>query len=191
MGKRRGDTRMTRSTGFIRTLLVLLTVTGCGVTGCGVGMPCSGDLPCLPFTFCKHEAGSCGDSDAIGVCTLMPDGCILVYAPVCGCDGETYGNSCMADSAGVNIDYGGECGGQVCSGIGGLPCEEGEFCRLEPGECCCDFQGVCTQIPDGCPEIFAPVCGCDGETYSNSCMADAARVSIDHEGECSEGGSGP
>lgn len=35
-----------------------------------------------------------------------------------------------------------------------------------------------------CIQIFDPVCGVDGITYSNSCFADVAGVEIDHEGQC-------
>ncbi len=35
-----------------------------------------------------------------------------------------------------------------------------------------------------CILIYAPVCGANGRTYSNSCFAEAAGVEIDHEGEC-------
>ena len=68
----------------------------------------------------------------------------------------------------------------------GIACSEGEFCKLNVGECCCDFQGICTPIPLGCPDVWLPVCGCDGVTYGNDCEADAVGISIAHLGECEQ-----
>lgn len=35
-----------------------------------------------------------------------------------------------------------------------------------------------------CPQVYAPVCGKDGETYDNACVAGGAGVEIRREGPC-------
>ena len=75
--------------------------------------------------------------------------------------------------------------GEDSTGAAGVPCQ-GETCL--PGEFC-DFakatcggpsdppdQANCRPLPDTCDEIYAPVCGCDGEVHSNACVAAAAGV---------------
>ena len=75
---------------------------------------------------------------------------------------------------------------QVCGTRGVGPCLDGSFCDFPAGANCgrADAPGVCAPTPELCIEIFAPVCGCDGQTYDNACFANAAGVSVETEGPC-------
>ncbi len=157
-------------------LLMTLAVGVIAIVACEPPPPpppeCQSDADCTVGSIC--EEGTC----EVAVC---PD----VFDPVCGVDGRTYGNACEARAAHVEVAHEGECA-QVCGGIQGLPCPEGQLCDLPPGECGgFDLQGVCVQKPEVCPEdVFDPVCGCDGVTYSNDCFRLMAGVQLDHAGEC-------
>ncbi len=123
---------------------------GCGGGGCPAGQVC--------------EAGACVDPCA---------GCPGVLDPVCGADGRTYPNACVAACRAVETVARGPCAGPP-------PCDRDRPC---PDGLAC-VGGQCQPPACECAPERAPVCSVDGRTFANPCVADCLDADIDHRGGC-------
>lgn len=167
---------------------------------CGglAGLACSDALVCI-FPIEAH----CGAADQTGTCQEKPEMCTQIYQPVCGCDGQTYGNECTAHQAGTSVASEGECQSagdaqletptpdsstatRACGSRGLAPCGADEFCDFPIDAQCgaADRPGTCQPRPAACTREFRPVCGCDGQTHPTRCVAASQGVGVMHEGPC-------
>ncbi|MDR0651121.1 MAG: hypothetical protein LBG59_07170 [Candidatus Peribacteria bacterium] len=146
----------------------------------------------------KYVTSCANKANLTGVCTLE-------YAPVCGKDLKTYGNNCALTASKTELLHEGECKAeekpQICTMEYAPVCGTdgktyGNFCGLQASDAGFLFTGTCESNLKNlqcihteqvnlvaCTREFNPVCGTDGTTYDNPCLAKAANVEYT-EGAC-------
>ena len=84
--------------------------TTTGVTTSGKACGARAGNTCTANEYCAYQPTQiCGQGDAEALCQPRPQVCDTLYAPVCGCDRKTYGNSCEAAASGTGVYDNGAC----------------------------------------------------------------------------------
>ncbi|KAJ2945672.1 hypothetical protein O0L34_g507 [Tuta absoluta] len=137
----------------------------CGNDGNTYPNPCIFDCALITNPGLEiREYGECSREE------LTPPSCTCPYKylPVCGSDGETYPNNCYLNCARFSnpnliVKYYGECQQAMRTVRNTFPCD--------------------------CARDYSPVCGSDGQTYSNECTLNCERnvlpdLQLSYVGEC-------
>lgn len=138
------------------------TGTGAADTGTGASDTGTTDVDTGVVTDDAGDDAAASDVDAWCVpppCAAPPPGCTYVGAGPC------------------------DCGTLECAPSGCSPaCATGDYCDY------CGATTMCKPLPTPtggiCPDIYDPQCGCDGNTYSNTCALADAMMQLWYAGEC-------
>jgi Kazal-type serine protease inhibitor domain len=149
---------------------------------------------CPAGNLCAFEAASCGQVG--GICqpangTTATPACPAT-GPICGCDGITYENACLAWDLGVSIWFDATCEAgpptepppptDVVSCGGG--CGGNQFCYFGDNSCGANGGGECRDPNGVCTSPMKTVCGCNGTTYDSECEAMREGTSVAWDGPC-------
>ncbi|MBK8995622.1 MAG: hypothetical protein IPM35_07735 [Myxococcales bacterium] len=138
------------------------------------GDECTPAKACAADEWCDYPDNLCGAGVA-GKCVKRPQGCDLLYAPVCTCDGKVAGNECAGQSGGWDVAAKGGCAPpQDMFACGQLFCMTGQqYCEVVTS----DVGGypdsfACKELPSACGS--APSCGClKDQMCGDLCKTDA------------------
>jgi len=148
-----------------------------GAGGGGVGASCLTSDTCDKGFYCK-KAG-CLAADVLGNCTSQPTECDSSESPICGCDGFTYLNSCLAELNGQNVGPRGACvdNAVICTpGSDSCKARPNGFCGvLLTSQSACfslSLTGKCWVVPEECQAFNTHYDSCDGQgTCIHTCDA--------------------
>jgi PKD repeat protein len=156
-----------------------VTMSSCSDCGAGIANLCDRDEcqaigeGCFFVDLTWPQTGACLSCSGAR-CEDYDGDMITCQENPCGflCEWNNDARQCesMAPSCYSNAD---------CAAVGSAL-----MCEFPTGRC--RGPGQCVEQQDDCPAVYAPVCGCNGETYSNDCMRKKSGVSKRHDGSCAD-----
>ncbi|MFN3198332.1 MAG: proprotein convertase P-domain-containing protein [Bradymonadia bacterium] len=137
---------------------------------------CTQDADCGEGAFCHPSYDGCDIVETAGICLPTPMACTAHYDPVCGCNGQTYSNSCQAHASGMAVAYEGRCE-EVVLGEEGDDCDADDACG--EGLVCAGSLHAGTGLC-GAEELRATYVGQGGEIPDND--ADGLKLTVEVAG---------
>ncbi len=159
---------------FSFAMLLPLLLGGCDDGAGRIDTACRTNSDCAATELCA--TGVC--EDGLGECEARPTTCEdEAISTVCGCDGRTYPNTCSASLNGIRLAQEGSCNCATND-----DCVGDQYCAL--ADSCTNVGGCEPRADPECIPEPPVVCGCDGQTYDNSCVAAEAGARVSAEGPC-------
>ena len=139
--------------------------TGGGGSGGGGGDPnaCSTDSDCLAGGYCLNGVCVYDDQDMDGISDNQDNCPANANANQADADDDGVGDACDNCPTNANADQANSDGDVY-----------GDVCDAYPN----------TSAPLSCLRNYDPVCGIDGNNYSNACFAQLYNVQVDYNGQC-------
>ncbi len=138
---------------------------------------CLANTDCPTDQYCKKIG--CG-SLTQGRCAVRPTTCDSAESVVCGCDGFTYFNGCLAESSGQNlrthdpcVDTAVRCASATDAACGTRKTAYCAFLLIDQKSCQSDtIRGRCWILPETCPQTLDHYDACGGaEKCMHACDA--------------------
>jgi len=174
------------------SIVLSLSLAACGArddapaTDAGTSTDLSRPIDASGEDAATDDASSGDDASSPSDAGELPDMCApLCPKPAPGCVTEPSSDPCMCPI--VKCEDAGPGGGvgDTCGGRAGV-CGPGLFCNFTVDFDCgfADGMGVCELRPEVCTRELRPVCGCDGNDYSNPCAAQRGGTDVQLDGMC-------